>query len=67
MILNAIPYNKWILASEIARKLELGSHKIARVISRDLLYVEVERKPMKAKQGKLYVYRRLTRVRVRKL
>ena len=67
MILNAIPYNEWILASEIARKLELGSHKIARVISRDLLYVEVERKPMKAKQGKLYVYRRLTRARVRKL
>ncbi len=61
MILNVIPYNEWVLASEIARKLELGSHKIAIIISRDLLHVEVDRKPMDTKHGAPYVYRRLKR------
>ena len=62
MILDIIPYDEWIFASDIAEKLELGSSVVARVISRDLLYVYVERKNIWNNRGNVYIYRRLNRV-----
>lgn len=63
MILDTIPYDEWILASDIAKKLELESSVVARIISRDLLNVDVERKNMKNKyRGNTYIYRRLNRL-----
>jgi len=63
MILDNIPYDEWILARDIAKKLELGSSVVARIISRDLLNVEIERKNMKSKyRGNIYFYRRLNRL-----
>lgn len=63
MILDAIPYDGWVLASDIAEKLGLRSSVVSRVISVDLLHVYVERKKMeKDNRGNLYSYRRLNRV-----
>lgn len=63
MILDTIPYDEWTLASDIAKKLELRSSVVARVISRDLLNMYVERKNMKNKyRGNTYIYRRLNRL-----
>jgi len=62
MILDTIPYDEWIFASDIAEKLELGSSVVARVISRDLLNVYVERKNIWNNRGNVYIYRRLNRV-----
>ncbi len=63
MILDNIPYDEWILASDIAKKLELRSSVVARIIRRDLLHVYVERKNIKNKyRGNTYIYRRLNRV-----
>ena len=59
MILDNIPYDEWILASDIAKKLELRSSVVARIIRRDLLNVAVERKNMENNKRKIYIYRRL--------
>ena len=62
MILDTIPYDEWILASDISEKLELGSSVVARIISRELLNVYVERKNTWNNRGNVYIYRRLNRV-----
>lgn len=62
MILDTIPYDEWIFASDIAEKLELSSSVVACVISRDLLNVYVERKNIWHNRGNVYSYRRLNRV-----
>lgn len=62
MILDTIPYDEWILASDISEKLELGSSVVARIISRELLNVYVERKNTWNNRGNIYIYRRLNRV-----
>ena len=59
MILNSIPYDEWVIASDLAKKLDLGSSAVARIISRELLNVSVERKIIKNKRVNVYVYRRL--------
>ena len=61
-ILEAIPYDEWTLASEIASKLGGETYEVARVIRIKLLNVDVERKPLRMKQGSPYLYRRLTRL-----
>jgi len=62
MILDTIPYDEWILASDIAEKLELRSSVVACIISRDLLNVEVERKNIWNNRRNVYIYRRLNLV-----
>lgn len=65
-ILDTIPYDGWVLASEIAAKLGVGSHRVGNIIGRKLLYVEVERKPMKDNKETPYLYRRIKHVPPRK-
>jgi len=55
-----------VLASEIAAKLGVGSHRVGNIIGRKLLYVEVERKPMKDNKETPYLYRRIKHVPPRK-
>ena len=62
MILELIPYDEWIIASDIAEKLEIESSVVARIISRDLLNVYVERKNIWRNRGNIYIYRRLNRL-----
>ena len=65
-ILEAIPYNNWILASEIASKIGERSIDVAWIISKKLLNKYVERKPFEENKSSPYLYRRLNRVRLRK-
>jgi len=62
MILDALPYDEWVTASEISSKIGAGSHKIALIIKQRLLNVDVERrKPTIRERGKFYEYRRIGR------
>ncbi len=61
-ILEAIPYDEWIPASEIASRLGGETYEVARIISIKLLNADVERKPLRKKQGSPYLYRRLKRL-----
>lgn len=63
-ILEAIPHDEWIPASEIASKLGGETYEVARVIRIKLLNVDVERKPLRKKQGSPYLYRRLKRLQL---
>ena len=65
-ILENIPYDEWILASEIASKIGERSIDVACIIKRKFLNKEVERKLLKNKQASPYLYRRLKRLRLRK-
>jgi len=65
-ILDAIPYDEWVTASEISSKSGIGSHKLALIISERLLNVDVERrKPTTSERGKFYEYRRIERIKSR--
>jgi hypothetical protein len=58
-ILEAIPYDEWISSREIADRIGVGTRIVAQMIRYRLLYVYVERKPMKPGVILAYVYRRL--------
>ncbi len=62
LILETIPYDDWILASEIALKLGERSIDVAWAISNKLLNSNVERKRLRKKQTSPYLYRRLKRL-----
>lgn len=65
-ILDAIPYDEWVTASEISSKSGIGSIKLALIISERLLNVDVERrKPTTSERGKFYEYRRIERTKSR--
>jgi len=64
-VLEAIPYDDWMLASEIALNLGERSIDVAWIISNKLLNKYVERKPLRNKQASPYIYRRRKRVGLR--
>jgi hypothetical protein len=61
-ILEAIPYDGWVSAAEIAAETGIDSYRVAGVIRRNLLNVYIERKSMGPKGRKYHLYRRLHRV-----
>ena len=65
IVLKAIPYDDWILASDIASNLGERSIDVAWVINNRLINTYVERKPLRNKQASPYLYRRLNIVRLR--
>ena len=58
-VLEAIPYDEWMLASEIASDIGERSIDVAWVITNRLLNKYVERKRLREKQTTPYLYRRL--------
>ena len=62
VILEAISCDRWLSAAEIAAETEMSSLKVAHIIRRSLLGVDVERRPTGRLGRKLYLYRRLRRV-----
>ena len=59
-ILDAIPYDGWVSAAEIATRVGSSSRTVAHIIRHHLLHVYVERKPMSHGTGKHYIYRALS-------
>jgi len=62
-ILEAIPDDGWVKASDIKEKTGIGAQKIGGIISQQLLYDTVERRPVRAYGGSCYEYRGLRRMR----
>lgn len=59
VVLELIPYDRWVGASEISKKTGITSHKVSGIIKSRLLYKFVERKKVKTKYGKNFCYRRV--------
>ena len=59
IVLEAIPYDDWILASDIASNLGERTIDVAWVINNRLINTYVERKRLRYKQTTPYLYRRL--------
>ena len=62
-ILEAIPEDSWIRASDMKEKTGLNSHEIGCIISEYLLYDFVERRPVRVNGGSCYEYRCLRKMR----
>jgi hypothetical protein len=61
-VLDAVPYDRWVSAAEIAAETGISSRKVSALISRDLLNVYVEWRPTWPSGCSFYLYRRLHRV-----
>jgi len=57
-ILEAIPDDDWVRASDMEEKTGLSAYKIGGIISMYLLYDVVERRPVRGNGGSCYEYRR---------
>jgi len=62
-ILEAIPENSWVKASDVEEKTGLNAHEIGGIISEHLLYDVVERRPVRVNGGSCYEYRCLRKMR----
>uniref|UniRef100_A0A6M3LWX7 Uncharacterized protein n=1 Tax=viral metagenome TaxID=1070528 RepID=A0A6M3LWX7_9ZZZZ len=62
-ILEAIPDDNWIKASDIAKKIDLSVHEIGGFISHNLLFEFVERRKTSINGGAFYEYRSFRRLR----
>ena len=58
-ILEAIPYDRWVSAAEIAAETGIDSYRVANLIKRSLLGVDVECKLKRPSERKYHLYRRL--------
>jgi hypothetical protein len=58
-ILEAIPYDGWVSAAEIAAETGIDSYRVANLIKRSLLGVDVECKLKRPSERKYHLYRRL--------
>jgi len=61
-ILEAIPYDGWVSAAEIAAETEISERRVSALIISDLLIAYVERKLTRPDKRERYLYRRLHRV-----
>lgn len=61
-ILDAIPYDGWVSAAEIAAQVGASSRTVAMLIRQRLLHMYVERRPGFLERPGCYLYRRLARV-----
>ena len=61
-ILEAIPYDRWVSAAEIAAETGISERRVSALIISDLLIAYVERKPIRPDKRERYLYRRLHRV-----
>lgn len=61
-ILEAIPYDGWVSAAEIAAVVSLTPHEVSGVIRNSLLGAYVERRHVSPRRPRHYLYRRLSRV-----
>ena len=62
-VLEVIPNDNWVKASDIEKKTDLSVHEIGGIISHNLLYVFVERRKTSINGGAFYEYRRFRRLR----
>ena len=56
-ILEAIPFDDWVSASDISRRTGIRPQSVGIIIRNNLLNIHVERK--KEDKSKIFVYRRL--------
>ncbi|HUW46782.1 MAG TPA: hypothetical protein VMW50_13415 [Dehalococcoidia bacterium] len=61
-VLEAIPDDSWVKASDIEKKTDLSVHEIGGIISQNLLHVFVERRKTSINGGAFYEYRRFRRL-----
>ena len=61
-VLEAIPYDQWVSAAEIATVVGISPHVVGALIGPCLLGVYVERRRVSPRIGWKYSYRRLRRV-----
>lgn len=61
-ILEAIPYDGWVSAAEIAAMVGVSSEKVGHIIAQRLLHEYVERGALHPSRPVPFVYRRLKRV-----
>jgi predicted transcriptional regulator len=62
-IIEATPYDEWVLASEIAEKIGISNMKVSHQIKEYLLYTEIERKPIPGRNLRTFLYRRIKRIK----
>ena len=61
-IIEAIPYDEWIKASDVEAKTGIKAHSVGALINHYLLNVSIERRQIRLHGGKLYEYRRIVNV-----
>ena len=62
-ILEAIPEDSWVRASDIEEKTGIGARIVSGIISKQLLYDVVERRSVRVNGGSCYEYRCLRKMR----
>ena len=62
-ILEAIPDDSWVKASDVEEKTGLSAYEIGGIISECLLYDVVERRSVRVNGGDCYEYRCLRKMR----
>ena len=62
-ILEVIPDDRWVKASEIGEKTGISAHIVGGIISQHLLYDIVERRSVRVNGGSCYEYRCLRKMR----
>ncbi len=63
LVLEAIPYDKWVSASEIASKIGLTPKCVGIIISWHLIPYHVEKREIDDPKPRTKVYKRCTRIR----
>ena len=58
LVLEAIPFDEWISACEIAKKTDMRPQAVGIIIKRNLFPVHVERRDTDDKRDKTYEYKR---------
>ena len=58
-VLDAIPYDSWVSAAEVAAETGISSSRVGALISKELFPVSVERKKRKLSERGSYLYRRI--------
>jgi hypothetical protein len=61
-VLEAIPYDRWVSAAEIAAETGIDGRRVGALIRRDLLIAYVEWRPTRPGGSGRHLYRRLRRV-----
>jgi hypothetical protein len=61
-ILEAIPYDRWVSAAEIAAETRISDRRIAALIRENLLGADVEQRPTGRLGRSFYLYKRLRRL-----
>ena len=62
IVLEAIPYDEWVSASDIATKVDFNSHVVGQIIANRLINIFIDRKPENAMLGIPFVYKRKNRL-----